>query len=155
STGQTHFSPKIGVRFNPFDWLGLRTTWSEGFRIPSFAESFAVPSTGFITVQPDPTWCAANHASNAYCVAYSMGLTTVSDPGLATETSTNFNIGVVLQPFAGWSFSADYYRIEKNDVIAGADYTQAVNAYYAGDPIPAGFTIVPDVVDPAFPLAPA
>src|SRR5690606_9043220 len=39
STGQSDFSPKAGFRFQPLDWLAFRGTYSEGFRIPSFAES--------------------------------------------------------------------------------------------------------------------
>lgn len=158
STGQSNFSPKIGARFRPFDMLTLRGTWSQGFRIPSFAESFAVPSTGFTTVTPDTDWCNTFHgdaATNPYCAAYGEGHTQVSSPDLQPETSENLNLGFILRPVSNWTFSADWYRITQEDVIGALDYQQAVDAYYAGDPIPAGFEVVLDAVDPLFPGAPA
>jgi iron complex outermembrane receptor protein len=159
STGQSDFSPKIGARFSPFDFLTFRGTYSEGFRIPSFAESFADPSTGFITVSA-PTgagsWCDVNHGAPAaaYCGPYGLGLTQVADPNLQPEESQNMNLGIVLRPFDRWTFSADYYRIQMDNVIGGADPGPAIAAYYAGTPIPAGFTIVPDEPNPLFPASP-
>ena len=158
STGQSNFSPKVGAEFKPIQQIKFRTTYSEGFRIPSFAESFAVPSTGFTTVSA-PAACLAAHGgagsanATSYCTNYSLGLTTVSSPNLQPETSQNFNAGVVLEPIRNLTFSADFYRIKKNDVIAGGDYLPALAAYYSGAPIPAGLAVVPDVADPAFPNA--
>ena len=48
SSGQNAFSPKIGVKFTPFKQLAIRGTYSKGFRIPSFAEANALPTTGFV-----------------------------------------------------------------------------------------------------------
>ncbi|MEQ1936212.1 MAG: TonB-dependent receptor, partial [Fimbriimonadaceae bacterium] len=49
SSGQSAFSPRIGARFRPIDMLTLRASYSEGFRIPSFAEANGLPTTGFVT----------------------------------------------------------------------------------------------------------
>ena len=158
STGQDHFSPKVGASFKPIPQITFRTTDSEGFRIPSFAESFAVPSTGFTTVSA-PAACLAAHGgagsanATSYCTNYSLGLTTVSSPTLQPETSQNFKFGIVLEPIRNLAFSVDYYRIEKDQVIAGGDYLPALAAYYAGQPIPAGLAVIPDVADPNFPNA--
>ena len=48
STGQSNFSPKVGVKITPVRELALRGTWSKGFRIPSFQESFGTPTTGYV-----------------------------------------------------------------------------------------------------------
>jgi len=152
STGQAAASPKIGLRYTPFDFITFRGTYSEGFRIPSFAESFAVPTTGFTTA-PQNDDCDAQHGGpgNLYC-AGALGLTRAPNPDLDPEESNSLNLGFVVRPFNGWSFSADYFNIEKDGVIGTPSVGPAVAAYYAGDPIPAGFTIVPGPADPSFPL---
>jgi iron complex outermembrane receptor protein len=158
STGQSDFSPKIGVRFEPFDFLTFRGTFSEGFRIPSFAESFADPSTGFTVVNAPAGWCDVEHGTGApgsgdvsYCQGYGLGITLLASPDLQPETSQNMNVGVVFRPFDNWAFSADYYRISKDDVIGTPAAAAAIAAYYAGDPIPAGFTIIQDIPNANFP----
>ena len=153
STGQSHFSPKVGAMLTPggwFDWLTMRGTWSQGFRIPSFAESNSLPSTGYVTVNAPASFQTA-HGNNGYGQGYALGLTTVGTPGLQPETSTNFTGGFVVKATSHIQLSVDYYRITKNKVIAPADYTPAVDAYYAGQPIPAGYTVIPGVPDPDHP----
>ncbi|MFX6006844.1 TonB-dependent receptor, partial [Acinetobacter baumannii] len=49
STGQSNFSPKVGAKIKPFEMLTLRGNWSRGFRIPSFGEANALPTTGYVT----------------------------------------------------------------------------------------------------------
>jgi iron complex outermembrane receptor protein len=53
SSGQSNFSPKVGVKFTPTDSLILRGTWSQGFRIPSFNEAYGLPTTGYVTRSVD------------------------------------------------------------------------------------------------------
>jgi iron complex outermembrane receptor protein len=158
STGQSDFSPKIGFRFEPLEWLAFRGTFSEGFRIPSFAESFADPSTGFTVVNAPADWCDVEHGDGSpgsgdvsYCQGYGLGITLLASPDLQPETSQNMNIGFVVRPFDNWVFSADYYRISKDDVIGTPAAAAAIAAYYAGDPIPAGFTVIQDIPNPNFP----
>ena len=158
SSGHSDFSPKIGFRFQPFDFLAFRGTYSEGFRIPSFGETNADPTTGFVGATP-PTgpgsWCDVNHNNDpSYCGVYGLGLTAIATPDVNPETSRNINFGFVLRPFDGWALSADFFRITKEDVIGTEDYHAAVDAYYAGTPIPPGITIITDAVNPNFPGAP-
>ena len=116
STGQSDFSPKIGVRFTPFEFLAFRGTYSEGFRIPSFAESFADPSTGFTGVNAPaavvrrrarhrragqrrrfvlPRLRPRHHAARERRIC-------------SRRRRQNINLGFVLRPFDNWVFSADY-----------------------------------------------
>src|SRR3546814_10623187 len=55
STGQSNFSPKVGFKFTPIPQVALRGTFSKGFRIPSFNESFGLPTTGYVTRTVDCT----------------------------------------------------------------------------------------------------
>ena len=156
STGFDHFSPKVGAKFTPIKQLALRGTFSKGFRTPSFAETGALPTTGFTTVTPGGSNATAfnnAHGNDAYTQPYGLGTTVQGTPTLSPETSTNFTAGVIVKPAPWLNFKADYYNIAKKNVIVNANYSAAVNAYYLGQPIPTGFNIVQDIVDPLFPNA--
>ena len=151
SSGQNNFSPKIGAKFTPIRQLAIRGTYSRGFRIPSFAEAGADPTTGFITVTPPASYCNAAPVRTGYaCDPYSLGLTSVGTPGLKPEKSRNFTGGAIFEPLNWLSFSADYYNIKKTNLIAGANYAPAIAAYYANTTAP-GLTTIADAADPQNP----
>lgn len=173
SEGYSRFSPKVGVKFTPVRQLALRGTFSKGFRAPSFAETGALPTTGFTNVNPGPadatlldqfltahgqvkdaTGKVTTSASSYASQQYGLGLTTEGTTGLKPEISTNFTAGLVGQPTRWLSFTVDYYNISKKQAIVGANYTVAQTAFYAGQPIPTGFAVIPDIADPLFPNAP-
>jgi iron complex outermembrane receptor protein len=153
STGQSHFSPKAALTISPVKQIKLRGTYSKGFRIGSFAEFGASPTTGYISPATSSVpqniqdqYKAANGGTlPAYLTSYALGLTQVGNPNLKPEKSESYTIGAVIQPIRNLSFTVDYYHIKKTDLITGADYTQALAAYYAGQPIPAGFQVIPDI----------
>jgi iron complex outermembrane receptor protein len=59
----------------------------------------------------------------------------------------------VIEPDSHFSVSMDYYYIRIKDVIEPANDTTAINDYYAGLPLPAGFKVTPAGVDPNYPTA--
>jgi iron complex outermembrane receptor protein len=134
SSGQKNFSPKIGAKFTPIRQVAFRSTFSKGFRIPSFAEAYGQPTTGYVTVTPPASYLArCTAAAGTYCInSYSLGLTSVGNPTLRPEKATNFTLGVIIEPVRNISLSIDYYNIYKKDLITGADYGPQVAAYYAG-----------------------
>lgn len=165
SSGQDAFSPKIGARFEPFRQFAVRGTYSRGFRIPSFAEANALPTTGFVTVsvaslpqsflsQYGAGCTAANaNACPGYITNYARGLTTLASPNLNPEKSRSFTGGVVFEPTSRITLTADYYNIKKTGAITTPSTAGAIAAYFAGAPIPAGFNVIADAPDPNFPNA--
>lgn len=149
STGQHAFSPKFGARWSPIHWLTLRMTDSAGFRIPTFSESNALPTTGFVTATA-PASFQALHNNDGYGQSYSLGETTIGTKGLRPEKSQNFTVGFVVDPTPQLSFSVDYYSILKKDVIVAntANLNAAIAAYYNGTPEPAGYTVIANSPDP-------
>lgn len=161
SSGPSNFSPKIGAKFTPVRQISVRGTYSRGFRIPSFGEANATfPTTGFVGN-------SASTFNDAYLAQYgctvatfddcpqyistgSYGSTNISNPDLQPEKSRSFTAGVIVKPLPNLTFSVDYYNIKKTGAITTASVTPALQAYYAGQPIPAGFTVIPDGVDPDF-----
>ena len=161
STGQGNFSPKAGARFTPFRQLSVRGTWSRGFRIPSFAEANALPTTGYvaqsISAVPESfraqygALCAAAAtaatACPAYITSYSIGNTTLASPDLKPEKSRSFTAGIQLSPIPEFTLTVDYFNIKKTGAITSPSNAEAIAAYYAGQPIPAGFAVIPDAPD--------
>ena len=163
STGQSAFSPKASFKFSPSSLITVRGSVSRGFRIPSFAESNSLPTTGYVTISPKslPASFLAQYGctptTTASCDSYitnsSYGLTTLGTAGLKPEKSTSFNLGVALEPVKNLQFSVDYYNIRKTGAITAADASPAIAAYYSGAAIPAGYTVIPGATDPNHPNA--
>jgi iron complex outermembrane receptor protein len=166
SSGQHAFSPKAGIVFNPVRQLVLRGAISKGFRIPSFGESSALPTTGYVPVNlstlpaaflaqysnPGVT-CTAGAPGNCstYLTSNSVGEQSIANPNLKPEKSRNITFGGDFKPIRNVKFSVDYYNIKKTHAIIAAPFQDALTAYYTGQPIPAGYTIeqqAPDVNHP-------
>ena len=162
SEGFSRFSPKVGAKFTPIREVAIRGTYSQGFRAPTFAESNPRSSfPGFVTFTPPASFQIAHGGlisggnTNPYAQSYSVGGGFSGNPNLKPETSRSFTGGIVVEPTRGVSITVDYYNIKKNDVIvAGPDAGAARAAYFAGQPLPAGYTVgAVDAIDPLFPNA--
>ncbi|RYD26439.1 MAG: TonB-dependent receptor, partial [Lysobacteraceae bacterium] len=159
STGQSNFSPKVGAILTPIKQVTVRGTYSRGFRIPSFGEANALPTTGYVTqsVNAIPNAFLAQYGAGcsqgtpngcpAYITSYSIGQTTLASPDLKPEKSRSFTGGVKFDPVRNVSFTVDYYNIKKTGAITTANNAPAIAAYYAGQAIPTGFEVIPDAVD--------
>jgi iron complex outermembrane recepter protein len=157
------FSPKVGLKWKPTDWLAVRGTFSKGFRAPQFGESEGSYSAGFITnsvagligpgYQNSPFYIA--HAGSNYVnTPYSIEEGNSGNPNLKPEKSSSFTFGVVVQPTSWLNASLDYYNIKKTDVIVPGDAGIALANYFANGTILPGYTFEFDTPDPAHPGAP-
>ncbi|MCB4863210.1 TonB-dependent receptor [Sphingobium sp. PNB] len=164
SSGQSAFSPKFGIKVKPVRQLLLRGTYSKGFRIPSFGEANALPTTGYVSQVAANipaafraqygAACATTPAScPTYLTNYSIGQTTLASPNLNPEKSRSFTAGAVFEPIRNLSFTVDYYNIKKTGAITSPSTAPAIAAYYAGQPIPAGFNVIADAPDVNNPTA--
>ncbi|MEG3164697.1 TonB-dependent receptor [Sphingomonas sp. PB2P19] len=159
STGQSNFSPKVGAIFTPVKQVTVRGTYSRGFRIPSFGEANALPTTGYVTQQISgiPNAFLAQYGAGCsqatptgcptYLTSYSIGQTTLASPDLKPEKSRSFTGGIKFDPIRSVSLTVDYYNIKKTGAITTPDNSPAIAAYYAGAAIPAGFEVIADAVD--------
>lgn len=159
--GIDNFSPKVGATFQPLGrFVTLRGTYSRGFRIPSFGEANATfPTTGYVTAnkaiyndfflkQYGANCSLATYTScPTYVTGASYGATSLSNPNLKPEKSESFTGGITLDPIRGLRLSFEYYNIRKTNVITTANNSPAIAAYYSGQAIPAGYTVIPDAPD--------
>jgi iron complex outermembrane receptor protein len=150
SDAGNNFSPKIGFKYTPIKQLLLRATYSEGFRAPSFSENGNSFNEGF-AYETLPSAYIAAHGGDGYVQPYFIGTAASGNPKLTPEKSQNFTVGAVIQPISSLSVSIDYYHITKTNVIAQGNAALALNPYFAGQPLPAGYSITADTSDPAYP----
>jgi iron complex outermembrane recepter protein len=161
SSGQKNFSPKFEAEFRPIHQIKLRGTYSKGFAIPSFNEAFGLPTTGFTTKQITPTQPGgaaflAAHGNDAYATTpYGLGATSVGNPATKPEKSSQYTMGIVLEPVRWLTITADYYNIKIKDLITTPNCSAAIDQYYTNNGVTniAGCVTTAGPADPLFPTA--
>jgi iron complex outermembrane receptor protein len=151
-----NFSPKIGFKWKPLDWVAIRGTYSKGFRAPSFSENGSSSAEGFIPEYVAPLNYQADHNFSTYATTpYSLAEYSLANHNIKPEKARNFTFGVVVQPTSWLNASLDYYNIVKSNVIVTPDFNDAIAEYYANNGVISipGITAVRDVPDPAAPNA--
>jgi len=99
---------KLTMRYDFTPAVGLRGTFSNGFRAPTLAESYysatnVSPRSAFVQLAPN-----------------SAGAKLVGINGLKPEASTNLSAGIVLNPSPGLTVTLDGYQIKIRDRIVGS-----------------------------------
>ena len=147
---------KIGLEWEPTDWLRLRTVFNSAVRAPSVFELFQAGDQGFPSYS-DPCAGALTPAEAASCTANSGGVWDFAlnpivqansqveafafgNPNLVPEEAETFTVGLVFQPdffpIGDFRASVDYYDIEFTNIISslGASYWIG-QCYTNSDPV--------------------
>ena len=160
-----HFSPHLQLRYTPTDWALLRGTIERGFRAPNLVESATSLKYAFDPGTSDPQRCPqanvlyndlvnkANslnpndpnvallyaQAETVYTNECSLSLAdeVKNNPNLQPESSRTVSLGLVLEPFKGYSTSIDYWNINRKNTIGLESTAQLLN----GGPLPPGVTL--------------
>ena len=127
---------KVGGEFSPVRWLKFRGSYGTSFRAPQLFEQFLGASSGFnaantdvcnnLSAQTAPVRlrnCQADGVPLGFVATNSVQVNQVGGAasGLKSETSRNYNGGVVLQPrfsFGEFSFAADYFDIKVDNGVS-------------------------------------
>ena len=113
----TTTNPKAAIKFTPFQWLLLRSSYSEGFRAPSFFQLYTAQSEAPIPGNiADPVLCPQNPGNPAFCAIRPSGRSG-GNPTLQPETSKQWTVGFVLAPTEWLSTSVDLWQIRRKDII--------------------------------------
>ena len=161
SSGQSHFSPKFEAEYRPLDGLKLRGTFSQGFRIASLNQLYALPTTSFTTSMVNCTAYAAFCAAHASNPAYTSGTyapagTALANAALKPEQSRSFTAGLVVTPATGLRLTVDYWNTRISHVIISPVANLAIrDAYYLNNGVVSlpGYTVTPGLPDPLNPTA--
>jgi iron complex outermembrane receptor protein len=117
----TTTNPKVSVKFRPIEQVMFRGSYNTAFRVPTFNQIYngilQSPNPGNTLV--DPTTCPSGvvSATNPACFAITPDTLSGGNPTLGPETAKEYSLGVVLQPTARLSFSADYWSIAVDNTI--------------------------------------
>jgi iron complex outermembrane receptor protein len=112
----TTTNPKVSLRWTPAKEVLVRAAYGTGFRAPTLPELNTPAffgSTG--GTYDDPLRCPSTHSPRDCNTQFNAKQGGNLD--LKPEKSKNFTAGIVFEPTAGLSFSADYYKIKIDDVI--------------------------------------
>jgi iron complex outermembrane receptor protein len=175
----THFSPKVGLRYQPMPEFLVRGTYEGGFRAPNLNESARSTKFAFDPGVDDPKRCPqavalatdlqaqaaelsdedpnksvllarADSVLSNECGA-SVSVSSANNPKLKPETSRSFTLGLGFQPARDWSTTVDYWNIHRKNEI-GLRSTQDMLAAEESQP-PGTFTRGSLADDPTFTAA--
>jgi iron complex outermembrane recepter protein len=105
------FSPRFALRYQPVQALTMYTSYSRGFRAPTFVENSASQTLGLQVQQST----GQNYTS-----------ITTGNPNLAPERTKNFNVGFELSPTRTTDVGFDWYKIRVDNVIGQGAPSQVV-----------------------------
>lgn len=125
--------PKVALSWRPFDWMLLRSAWSEGFRAPNLQQMFE-SNLQRSNNRTDFIFCEADvRAGRITRAQFTTGCSTQpqqpvisnrqGSQELEPEESTNLTYGVVLEStflpeeFGKVTFTADWWRVEQDQVV--------------------------------------
>ena len=117
--------PKIAVSWYPIEQLQFRGAYSEGFRAPNLEQINATAIRRINTGREDWILCEAiardagtgPFTSDDACDNNSIEGVRGGGPDLEPESSKNFSLGAVLQPFDGLTLTVDWWRIEQDKLV--------------------------------------
>jgi len=112
------FNPKAAVRVRPVDWLTLRGSIGTSFRAPSLSQVTTISTINGAIADP----------LNRTTIPFFRAIVTVPNNELKPEKSTNFNLGVILQPLDGLRLSVDYWNYRYSDIIVKESAQAIVDA---------------------------
>lgn len=125
STYGSSTTPKVGFKFTPASWVGVRGTAAQGFRAPAPTENGTAGALFSFNLITDPLNCPnpANKSSaqnvQGACSFNPVYLQTTTK-NLQPEKSKSYTLGLILEPVQNWSTTVDYYHITLDNQIIPA-----------------------------------
>jgi outer membrane receptor protein involved in Fe transport len=117
-------SPKVAVRYEPFNSLAFRASYGEGFLAPTPNQVLveSSPSCAEVFTGTDP-FHGTSIAGSSSCIN--------GNPTLHPEESEIYNIGLSWEVIADLEFSLDFQHIEYTDRILQLTATDLLNRDFA------------------------
>jgi outer membrane receptor for ferrienterochelin and colicin len=111
------FDPKLALRWEPLERLVVRGSVGTSFRAASISQTSSISTINEAIADP----------LNPTPIPFFRAVVTVPAE-LEPEQATNYNLGFVLTPLRGLSFSLDYWRYDYTDIIVKQNAQALVNA---------------------------
>lgn len=143
-------TPKVSMRWQPVSQVLFRGSIARGFRAPSLADLYA-PNTEGVTQTglTDPQRCPTTNDGIRDC-STQFSVINGGNSKLKPEKSTNYTLGIVLEPIADLSIAVDAFKIRLSDTI-----TQGLpQTFILANLDKFSSFVTRGPVDPAFPTLP-
>jgi len=117
-------NPKVAFRYQPTNWLLFRGSANKGFLAPSFSQLYAGSLDGELSSGVIDSVGCANHPGDVrFCAPERFDFKSGGNQNLKPETSKQGTLGVVVEPFKGFSASIDWWAINMKDRILNRSAT--------------------------------
>ncbi len=117
---------KITARWDPSKEVGVRGSYSSGFRAPGVQQAFY--SSVSTNLNADGVLTETLTARQNSAVTRALGIAPLKE-----ETSRNASVGIVLRPVKNFSFTADVYQIKiKDRIVFSSNISEAINGPVVG-----------------------
>jgi iron complex outermembrane receptor protein len=128
---KSHFTPKVGAKWDLTPTFALRSTYSEGFRAPSLTQMVNGGTQYFVNNFEDKLRCNKPGADSTDCVKSLSGIA-AANKNLEPETARSFTAGLIFSPNSSIDILVDYYSIRKDKEVDLISNTAVVdNPIYA------------------------
>ena len=129
SSGQDSTISKVGIVYEPVDWLGLRATYGEAFIVPTLTQLFAAESCGLSQVDDQFStfsgWITSCAGGN---------------PNLQSETSESISLGIDLLPTDNLRLSLTWSETDFVDRIVSTTTQDTIRTDFFNFQQATGFT---------------
>jgi iron complex outermembrane receptor protein len=124
-----NFSPQITFSYRPVDWIMLRGTYGEGFRVAAMTQLYGERSESYPS-GIDVVGCANG---KGFCGSTQYRTLYGGNPDLKPELSTHWTYGIVLAPLPSLTIQLGFWHTDFTDLISTSSIQREFNAEAAGD----------------------
>ena len=124
-----NFSPQVTFSYRPLDWILLRGTYGEGFRVAAMTQLYGERSESYPS-GIDVVGCASG---KGFCGSTQYRTLYGGNPDLRPELSDHWTYGIVLAPLPELTISAGFWHTDFTDLISTSSIQREFNAEAAGD----------------------
>ena len=125
-----NFSPHINFSYKPIDWMIIRATYGEGFRVAGFDELFGLRSESYPT--GTDYWGCANGVPQA-CTPQQYKSIYSGNRELEPENSEHYTFGAVISPLPGLSMQLGFWHTEYSNLITASTLRREFQAELDGE----------------------
>ena len=124
-----NFSPQITFAYRPLDWMLLRGTYGEGFRVAAMTQLYGERSESY----PSGIDVVGCQSGKGFCGSTQYRTLYGGNPDLKPELSEHWTVGVMLSPLPELTMQIGFWHTDFTDLISTSSIQREFNAEAAGD----------------------
>ncbi len=125
----SNFSPQITFAYRPLDWMLLRGTYGEGFRVAAMTQLYGERSESY----PSGIDVVGCQNGKGFCGSTQYRTLYGGNPDVKPENSEHWTVGVVLSPLPQLTMQIGFWHTDFTDLISTSSIQREFNAEAAGD----------------------